>query len=509
MPSRPAIRLLLHERDSYSLNAKIDSAIRKLPAEKNLTSEIDIILPLAILNTDQMRELRSKLSKYSVACIFSIPAIHQDKDTPVNFIFLRFTKEKREIVKAANFFGTVRPSGTDGLSRMYRTPEYDRYLDSLENWEYSEQIPKSISGVADYSEIPVEKFDSENLNPAYYHSKAVGIRERLCKKDVSSLCDVADIITPNKTTEEGKVFNPKTVTYPINPKKLISGKRSDTVLQKGDIVISAAKPGYMGICLETGNEKIYAPPLSRVIRPKTVSPEYLFLYLESETRKVISVLFTDQETVTDSISVKNLANLPVILPNKTNEEYEQIFKAEKYPINLRDIDRILFSSSIESPSCTADILNQELFENLKIYKHKTIVSRINKDWAEFSQCLRFEEYKKTLILTELLLKKVLIGWLSEFDKKNGFEDKDCLEKDLKEYMNHLKKVHPDGKEVRWCKYIQKIYNSINLSPEESDLKEYSEINEKLCRDVIRYLQAFVEERFRYEYGDISFLRFLR
>lgn len=490
--------LLLTERAKYPFDPKSDAWIEKLLEQEKPQNDIDIILPASFVTTKtaQLNSLREKLTGHRLSAISALQTPY--KNSHIALIHLRFTKEPGNTIRIANFSGNVHTKkerqNTEPLTIGNWTPEYLAYTMNIMRWELSGQKPESIPKIADYSEIPDTEFDSENLNPAYYHSKAVELRKHLSEEELILLHETADIIIPRPSKEEKPTLRPREVTYPINPDNCETGKCSETLLQKGDIIISNGDSKQIALFNHEGTEQIYAPCSCKIIRPKNISPEYLCLYLKSDTGKAVSGMLTRQGCIINTICTKDLRKFPVIKPVKTDEEYVQLFDAVHCPKTVSDINQALFSCCGEKPECAADILNLELFEGLRYYKQETVTRLINDDLKEINACFNAKAYKATLILAGSVLEAFLIDWLSEIENVDYFETKEGQEKDLKEYINHIQIIRKPA----WMdesKKAHKIRENRNLVHAKLCLKECREINEELCREVIGYLEEIVQSRF--------------
>lgn len=384
-----------------------------------------------------------------------------------------------------------------GLRSEYPEDYYD-YLDSIEKFVESGECPKDGEN-QEFGFISRNERKWDQWNPNRFNKSAVGIREGLKKEKTIALCDVADIIRPRPDAERRHVdtsFRLPAWKYPIDYKKLEDGVLTDTILQKGDIVFVGIDKMYL---VDTAPVlELHVSPNAYVIRPKAICPEYLFLYLKSETAQVIMDSLSMGE-VARRITRRDLKNIRVIIPKKNDEYYIQAFRVENYPVN----NIIQFNSAIQNLNIDKkakdieDILDAELVRNLKTYKSDVVEDFLTEDLKELNICFRYKAYKAAIILAGSILEAVLIDWLSEIDGKNYFEETYYSPKDGKEgtlaiYIRDIKYI----KRPNWMEEADKAY-AIKDNRNKVHAKlciKANDINEDLCRQVVKYLEDVLKTR---------------
>lgn len=245
-------------------------------------------------------------------------------------------------------------------------------------------------------------------------------------------------------------------------------------------------------------QELHVSPNAYVIRPKEICPEYLFLYLKSETAQVIMDSLS-MGAVVRRIMRRDMESIRVILPKKDDEYYIQAFRVENYPVN----NIVQFNSAIQNLDIDKkakdieDILDEELVRNLKTYKSDVMEAFLTEDLNELNICFRYKAYKAALILAGSILEAVLIDWLSEIHKKNYFEETYYSKKDGKEgtlaiYIRDIKYI----KRPNWMEEADKAY-AIKDNRNKVHAKlciKANDINEDLCRQVVGYLEDVLKTR---------------
>ena len=496
---------LLKDRTAYAIySGKEDVWVNEILADTADKAEISFVLPLPFLTSESMakKSLLQKLEKYSLARLFNVSSPYNN--ISLKFVMLQFTKKPVSAVKVANYTGKTslkrdnsRKSGVFQLIEE-KTKEYRDFLNTLVMWEKPGKVPVSVPNTSDFTEIPAEEFDLNRLNPEYYSSQALATRKHLKEEEIIRLEEIAEIILPKPAAEEGTIFRFSKAEYPLNIDQLPTGKRTNVILKKGDILISLLSPENICLITNTDDKEIYAPRSACVIRTEKVSPEYLFLYLKSDTGKAVISMYTSDGFVFSHLSLKDIQNLPVIKPSKPAEEYERIFKLRYFPAEkLGDFNQLLAEYKDQEITSTEDLLNQELFENLKYYKHELVLRLIEGDLKEVNACFKAKAYKATLILAGSILEAVLIDWLSELDQLDYFQRRTTYVGDeitLKTCIERITMLRtPDWMEE--SNKANKIRENRNLVHAKLCLKECRKINEELCREVIGYLEDVIRSRF--------------
>lgn len=118
--------------------------------------------------------------------------------------------------------------------------------------------------------------------------------------------------------------------YPFSYEKLQEGVVTDITLSKGDIVFISQSRFYL--VDEVPDRELYPSPNHLVIRPEKIQPEYLYLYLKSDTGKTVISTYT-RGVILSRIRRSDLASIPVILPKNDPKEYQQLFYLQNYKVD--------------------------------------------------------------------------------------------------------------------------------------------------------------------------------
>ena len=258
---------------------------------------------------------------------------------------------------------------------------------------------------------------------------------------------------------------------------------------------------------------IYASPNMVVIKCKSITPEYLVLYLSSDTAQQIMDTFPTACTI-QRITKSALRNLPVIKPALEDEKYISDYnvlvenKRRHYQEELRHVDNLkhymekisCISESVSQADTVEDILNIELALRIKMHNAEQLRSFLTDDLKELNTCFRGQAYKATLIMAGSILEAVLIDWLSEKHHCDYFQndyyvmDRKGRQKraDLIDYIDAIKEIE----RPHWyheAKKAHEIRKKRNLVHAKLCINS-DDVNENICRQVIGYLEDVLKTR---------------
>ncbi len=462
---------------------------------------------IAIVHTENGLRLHSPdnenlirlFDKYKLKGMFSLrnPYVNTNVDF---FLYVFSKKYKKDIlygIYKEPLRGRVTREETIELRSEYPEDYYD-YLDKLERFIDSGKCPKETDK-QEFGKIPQNERTNDQWNPNRFNRSATLIREKLGTEKTVALSDVAKIIRPRPDSERRHVdsyFTALAWQYPIDYKKLRDGILTDTTLQKGDIVFIGVDKMYL--VDEVPERELHVSPNAYVIRPTGICPEYLFLYLKSETAQVIMDSLS-VGAVMRRITRRDMENIRVIVPKKDDEYYKQVFRVENYPVsNIVQFNSAIYNfGDVKEEENIEDILDAELVRHLKTYKSDVMEDFLTEDLNELNTCFRHKAYKATLILAGSILEAVLIDWLSEMDGKNYFEETYYSRRDGKEgtlaiYIRDIKYI----KRPHWMEEADKAY-TIKENRNKVHAKlciKANDINEDLCRQVVGYLEDVLKTR---------------
>lgn len=388
---------------------------------------------------------------------------------------------------------------------------YKRYIEGLEQWWNEGHIPADDEN-AEFVEISQANLSPDHLTPRYYSNKGRTLRKQLKKEQTTLLTEVADVITVIQGIKAESINHRRLklndATYPFNLSSadIVNRPPTNVILKKGDIIfplMGTIREPYL--LREEPAENVYAPAFTAVIRTKDIKPEYLFLYLTSETGLLLREIMTTG-AVLDRLTIKNLCDFPVILPRKPDSYYVQLFETTHYKIADYSFCYGLISddgfTKEYSEQTVEELLDSELTKDMKTYKDNEMNKILEADVKELNICFANGAYKATLILAGSILEAVLIDWLSEIKGRNFFDESEVYidgrgyEVDtLAGYINEIKYL----KRPKWFDEADKAFaikDKRNLVHAKLYIKE-EEIGKDACEMVIDYLKDVIASRNKY------------
>jgi len=450
------------------------------------------------LHGSNVDNLTILFSSYKLKGMFNLKNPYANTNTEVGlYIFSKkYDKDILYGIYRENLRGRV--SRVDSIELWPEFPEeYYDYIDNVEKYIESGKCP-SDTGNQEFGTISRIDRTDDQWNPDRFNKTAVKIREKLKTEKTVVLCDVADIIQPRSDPEHKRTTSCFTISawkYPIDYTKLREGVMTNTVLRKGDIVFAGTDKLYL--LADAPEQELYVSPSVYVIRPNTICPEYLYLYLKSDTAQVIMNSISTGSVIR-RINRRDMENIRIIIPKKDDDYYKQVFRVENYAVNdIAQFNSIIQKLKAQETNNIEEILDSELVRNLKTYKSDVMEKFLTDDFNELNICYRNKAYKAALILAGSILEAVLIDWLSEIDDRNYFDETYYSKKDGKEgtlaiYIRDIKYI----KRPNWMKAADKAYA----------IKDYrnkvhaklcikgNNINENICRQVIGYLEDVLKTR---------------
>jgi len=513
------IKELIEERALFAVGSKKDlfndellsSVIRAEQQE-----EIAFITYTNILNDE--KSIEAIKCKYYIAGVYKLGQIFTN--VGLTFYVLHLSAREPKGLNIAFFKGkphnekprlSEKLDGTMGIPLSY-SKEWTTYIELLEKWMNGGSVPASSEN---YEFNVANELYGNSYFPEKYSKELIGIRELLKQQNSKPLSDMADILSPktdrNNNVEQVKLLTAARLEYPLNLDLLREDSATSVILKKGDVVIPKFRKRPAAYLFDyDGEEKVYASYELLVIRCKSILPEYLYLYLLSETAiKVWNANSTSNTFV--RITMNDLSSLPIAPPKEDKGKYRQIFFALTHS-DVRDYDQqqrytgkfgeILSVPKAKKPDTVEDILNIELADTIEAYKEEQLRSFLSDDLKELNACFRAKAYKATLILAGSILEAVLIDWLSEINHTDYFENDYYVtdrrgnpkRADLIDYINEIKYI----KRPRWMEEAEKahtIRKKRNLVHAKLCMRG-DEVNELVCREVISYLSDVLQTRGR-------------
>ena len=457
----------------------------------------DVGFEIRLWNQEIIEKIRSKY--YIKALIdlgspFGLPSFvdrEHRTDVRLSLVWLTIKKPTNTLI------GNV----TDIRSLNRHTAEdiYIDYYGEVENW-INKGKGKEDSEEYHFNIVPATNIEWDYPYPRIHSKKAYKIYRLLQKTDTTQLDDVVEFIRPRPIDREKRdtlVLHPRAFEYPLPYEKLGKSFLTDTKLQKGDVVLSISNKLYL--INEDLKEDIYATPNSTVLRATKIQPEYLYLYLTSDTAQILMDSISRGSAI-GHIPRNMLRTMPVMLPTESEEKYRELMLVQNYKVaDLKQIKEA-YTEIREQEDTLEDVINVEWANKIKTYKKSIMQEFLQQDLREINACFNAKAYKATLILAGSVLEAVLIDWMSEIDKKNYFETPMQVnrngrwrEANLIDYIDEIEEL----KRPSWAKGAERahiIRKRRNLVHARAVINSQGDINEQSCREVINYLKYVIETR---------------
>lgn len=425
---------VLERRKKYPIGSKtanvneVDYIISETQSDKDT---VCIVLPVSFLdkkNSDVSTLKELIFDDWHVSGIYDLSKIWAPY-TSIEFNLICLIKNKPTNVSFSKyeglntFKGDINHRVAKGeLGKQIITDEYDIYLQELSSIIENKKN-KFIKSRAYLFVIPYSSLNHNHLSINYYHPELIENQKKLEQETTKILSDVAEILIPQSDRDEkGLVFSSSNFSYPIQINRLKEGKRTNIELRKGDILLSRYGNNKAFLVNEELDKKLYPSIHTFVIRcsSETISPEYLFLYLQSDT--VTKYVIRHQLGISiKTISIQYLKSLPIIIPETIVIErsinlFKTLFETPKED-TIATINSELFSNNSPTKPIQIEFI-EEFINKEKNYKLKLIKSIVDDDLREIQKCINANAYKSVIILSGSVLEAVLMDWLSEINQKD-------------------------------------------------------------------------------------------
>lgn len=438
-------------------------------------------------------------SKYYIKAMFDLGSpynlrafVDRNNRVGVKCTLFWLTNRKPSTVMIGNI------SDIRSLGRHTAEDIFIDYYSAIEEYINTGKVQKDTEAY-EFNEIPFKNIDWDFLYPRMHSKQAYKIYALLNKTKTEKLGNLVNIMRPRLLNREKRALTitPRAFEYPLPYNKLEKSFVNNIVLKKGDIIISLG--GKVYLINEELSEDIYPPINSTVLRPVKIQPEYLYMYLTSETAQIL-MESVSRGTIVGHIPRAAFEAMPVILPTHSEENYRELMFEQNYTIS--DIKQLksVYQEITTEEKTVEDIINVEWANKIKTYKRQIMQEFLQQDLRELNSCFNARAYKATLILAGSVLEAVLIDWLSEIDKKNYFEERMRVNRngrwkdaDLIDYIDEIEVL----KRPSWAKGAERahiIRKKRNLVHANVVINSQEEINESSCREVINYLKYVIETR---------------
>lgn len=445
------------------------------------------------------------LKQYYVTAIFDMGALYAPH-TAVKLSIFVLSKKQPKVLKTGRYVGELKhrkklsPETNSCFQMIPIDPlpeEYLQYCSAIETWINNGGNTPVNAVSYEFNAVDYALFDIEMPYAHRYTKQYLTVLEQLKKEKISLLQDVAEVISPVtiENAEDGFTLSAAVFVYPFNSRALIEGRTTKTAVQKGDIIIS--RTGSKNYLITDELKDVYINRNMFIIRPHSVLPEYLYVYLNSETGKII------QEANSTGTAIKTLfkvalSQFPIVIPD-SQEEYLEVFNAMYISMDSVDgINRTI--SALGKPVAELQgLLKEEIIRKLMLLKDPVVRDIILSDIDELKKCYKCGAYKATLVLAGSVLEAFLTDWLSEIDGIDYFNvdtrNNPSYPSDLYGFINRIKII----KRPAWMDEANKAYTirvKRNVVHAKLCMNNTTEINAETCLMVIDYLMDIISTRYR-------------
>ncbi len=459
-----------------------------------------LVFPKAVLNSTrkQNAELQEVVFKnWKIAGIFDIGKI-LEPETSIEFSALLVQKQQPIKVRFGIFNGKIsnsrrrRQFSNGAFVELPPVSEsFQKYTNAIQQILEINDLPSSEVDF-DFYEIDSKEFNNGQLNPQYYNPDLVENEKIIRSEKWMKLSEIAEVLVPRSINRSAKTLAVKDFEYPFPESLAISENGSDLSLKQGDILISSIDTNKSFLITISPPNEIRASRHLYVIRPRSnlVTPEYLFLFLKSETAQKYAARY-EKGSVLRRITLETLLNFPIVIPSivtqkQSTELFEKLF-LRKSNDPIAEINKFLFSRQKLPQKAIQKEFITEVIANLRESKKELVGVMLQSDFQEIEQCLHVHAYKSCLILCGSILEVVLLDWLSEIEMKDYFESSD----NIKLYAVIKKLSEQLGESTQKAQNVREKRNLVH--PKEL-LKASSEINDEVCRKVLSDLKDVLYQR---------------
>lgn len=481
----------------YSENDYIESKIN------SNQDRIFLVIPhISIAIRDRI--LREKiLNNWYVYGLFELSAIWKPYSS-IHFDLLVLQKNKPTKISFSRYLGdktfTSRFHFRNAsiIGEQIIDQDFKDYLYPIDSFIQSGIAPLSAS-LLKFWQIDYKPLTLEQLTTSYNEPDLIENERKLREEKTIELGEIAQILKPRPTKDiKGKVIKTRDFIYPLKIEKLSNDNASTIKLQKGDILLSDSFSGQKKFYIITDqlNTDLYASSFLTIIRLSStkVTPEYLFLYLQSE---VVQKYFSRYARgLFQRIYSSDLKKLPVVIPdlvtqNKSKAIFETRYLHEGDNI-IEQINKELYDANTPTKPIQKEFILEELGQ-LNMKKREVVEKVIKGDLKELNTCIEKKLYKSFLIISGSVLEAFLLDWLCEIEKKDYFSPK-VDEIKLHKIIELLGSTKKQLLNQDLTNKADNIRKKRNLVHPKRYFNSNEEINDDICYMVLNDLKEIIFSR---------------
>lgn len=452
------------------------------------------------------------LDTYYVTAIFDLSTVFVPYISVKMSIYV-LSKKESKVLKTGIYRGRVsfdRFNIKDARSTPFiKLPdkfcdEFIQYCGLINEWINKGGTTPTDTDFYEFNAVDRLVFDNSKPFAHRYTKQVFKVIEQLKAEETVRLDELAEIIIPrSKENEKGLTLTVKSLKYPFDDKQLSIGAKTDAIVRKGDIVYQNSANIFYLITEDLKN--VYVNRLMHIIRPKAgVSPEYLFVYLNSETSKIITNALSTGAAI-KRVSAKDIASLPVIPQPKNTEEYRHIFNTLYFAEDesISELTKLITGLNNLNNSLEGTLLTEQI-QKLKLIRDPKVRAIILDDVKELKTCYENGAYKASLILAGSILEAFMIDWLGSIDDKDYFTEeyivpdrRDRTKTKRAELIDYIDAV-AEIKKPAWMEEQSKahhIRDKRNMVHAKLCMKRNKQINQETCKQVIDYLIEIISTRY--------------
>lgn len=440
------------------------------------------------------------------------------------YSLITFSKEKPKRIRTCIAPKILYDENIDWYKTAIHRIGYYKELESYINTSKISDSLRRLVHKIEYSDYREEVFDAR-----YYSDRFLSLLKAISKEKKKHtfvpLKDLVEIIDWRKNIDWNKIHDGYTIwyktldselqkcLYPLNERGLQITKNLYP-LKKGDIVFSLKGSVY----LFAEDSKIVVSPgfITAVLRLKStwVTPEYLFLYMNSGLRGFNDINYLSKTMVSQDTNYmylinwawSDLENIPVFIP-KTDipmaldknaaQKYIDIFnqKYRPYLVAEKELDVVL------------DEVVQEEMKGVCLVSNFDANKRVIELMREVKKSITYEIYNGAVILMGSILEAFFTGWCGDIEREDYFRDPVSSvfvhgkEKDLDLTFrdaidNVLKRLKITKRDKKIREKIEKIRAMRDEIHTRVYLKHGTKMTKSICESALKDLEEIIRLRYR-------------
>ena len=404
------------------------------------------------------------------------------------------------------------------LKKNQRIEKYKEYYKDLEAYANEGVVSDGLRTLT--NKIPYEQYREEVFDARFYSERCLDVLRYKKKQKYVILKELVEIIDPSTKSDYEKItryvhLDSYEKFYPLEENKLHTG-RGFFPLEKGDILISKKGAAYL---FAEDSKMVISPGNCAVLRLKStlVTPEYLYLYLNSDRLKDVNYLseillftpFCFQPKWRKKKKIPVIvpkSDVPMVLDKKATQKYIDIFnrKYRPYLITEKKLDVVL-----------AEVVPEEMKAG-HLVSDSDANKRIVELMREVKKSITYEIYNGAVILMGSILEAFFTDWSGNIERMDYFRDPVCYEYihgeerplDLT-FKEAIEKVLKRLKNAKGNKEIREKIEKIRAMRDEIHTRVYLKHGNKMTKSICESALKDLEEIIRLRYYNFQMDSFMK